>query len=139
MSESAGDERVRAVTYVPSRQKEAWSEHADRLEMSQAEFLRTMVQAGRRGFGPPERTSDDSNPERTESTDVTPGIEASKTLEDRVLAILREEGHAGWDDLVAAVTADIEDRLETAIEDLQQEGRIAHSPRRGYRVVEDGD
>jgi len=136
MSESAGDERVRAVTYVPRRQKETWADHAERLDMSQAEFLRTMVQAGRCGF---EIEAGETNSGETDSRDATPGVEARKPIEDRVLAILREEGHADWDDLVTEITADIEDRLETAIEELQRDGRVTHSPRRGYTVVENGD
>jgi len=144
MSQSAGDERVRAVTYVPRRQKETWTEHADRLGMSQAEFLRTMVQAGRRGFDVDPESADpgtgaEARVEEPASADPNPRGQGREPLEDRIIAVLSAEGHADWDDLVTAVTADVEDRLETAIETLQREDRIAHSPQRGYRMVEDGD
>ena len=136
MGESADDERVRATTYVPRRQKEEWATEAERLDMSQAEFLRTMVQAGRRGFDLGEASAGSQSDGEGGSTDATPGVDG---LERRLLRVLREEGHAGWDELVEAVTEDVEERLESAIEDLQRESRIAHSPRRGYRVIEDGE
>ena len=44
------DDRRSVKTYVPAEQKDRWQEHADELGMSQSEFVRTMVQAGRRGF-----------------------------------------------------------------------------------------
>jgi hypothetical protein len=136
MAESPGDERVRVTTYVPQRQKAEWTEDADRLEMSQAEFLRTMVQAGRRGFDlDGDREAEESSAVNRQSTDPTPGVDG---LKRQVLRVLREEDHARWDELVAAVTGDLEDRLESAVEDLRRQGRIAHSPRRGY-VIEDGE
>ena len=53
-----GEERTSVRTYVPEYQKEAWAAHADELDMSQSEFVRTMVQAGRSGFEPPESAPD---------------------------------------------------------------------------------
>jgi len=44
------DDRRSVKTYVPEDQKAIWQDHADDLGMSQSEFVRTMVQAGRRGF-----------------------------------------------------------------------------------------
>src|SRR6056297_3482271 len=51
MSDSADTSRSTVKTYVPAYQKASWQDHADDLDMSQSEFVRTMVQAGRRGFG----------------------------------------------------------------------------------------
>ena len=41
------DDRVGLKTYVPRYQKREWQSHADRLDMTQSEFVRVMVQAGR--------------------------------------------------------------------------------------------
>ena len=43
--------RTQVRTYVPAYQKSEWESHADELDMSQSEFVRTMVQAGRTRFG----------------------------------------------------------------------------------------
>ncbi len=58
-------ERAVVRTYVPAYQKAHWQDHADELDMSQSEFVRTMVQAGRSGFEPPESTSSDDASERS--------------------------------------------------------------------------
>jgi len=111
-------------TYVPAYQKQEWADHADQLGMSQSEFVRTMVQAGRRDF------EVDVEPD---SPDADP---RGNGFEDRVLAALDEEGPLGFDDLVAALTDDVERRLKEAIETLQSENRIHHSPRQGYALAE---
>lgn len=123
----ADDDRAVVKTYVPTAQKSEWREHADDLDMSQSEFLRTMVQAGRRGFL-------DSD-EEGGSADATPGGDG---LEDRVLEALSASEFVSWDKLVAEVSEDFEDRLHEAVQSLQAEGRIAHDPREGGYVLEDG-
>jgi hypothetical protein len=117
-------EKVAVKTYVPAYQKEEWTDHADELDMSQSEFVRTMVQAGRRKFEVDEETS---------SGGADPG---GSGLEDRVLDAL-ESGPLGFDDLVAAVSDDFERELESAVETLQSSNRIRHSPREGYALAED--
>jgi hypothetical protein len=52
------DDRVPVTTRVPGYQKEAWLDDADELDMSQSEFVRTMVQAGRRELGLAEETAE---------------------------------------------------------------------------------
>lgn len=117
-----GDDRVVVKTYVPEEQKAEWREHADDLDMSQSEFLRSMVQAGRRGF------LDDG--EEGGSGDATPGVGG---LEDQVLDALAESGVASWDDLVADLSGDFEDRLYETVQALEDAGRIRHDPREdGY-------
>jgi len=124
------DERVSVQTYVPSTQRERWRKEAAELDMSNAEYVRTMVQAGRRSFDL--YTADDA-PESAIS-DPTPGVK----LEDRVLEVLREEEFSDWDRLLAGVTDGIEDRLEGTLDDLQAAGRIKYSGRHGgYTVVDD--
>ena len=123
----ADDDRAVVKTYVPPGQKSEWREHAEDLDMSQSEFLRTMVQAGRRGF------LDDN--EEGSSADATPGVDG---LEDRVLDALSASKFVSWDQLVAEVSEDFEDRLHEAVQSLQADGQIAHDPREGGYVLEDG-
>lgn len=119
----ADDDRAMMKTYVPPEQKSEWQAHADRLDMSQSEFLRTMVQAGRRGFlndteegGPP-----GSNPE-------------GDALEDLVLDLLSNGDVLSWDELVDELSGDFEDRLEETIQSLNEAGSIQHAPRDGGYV-----
>jgi hypothetical protein len=125
-------ERTAVRTYVPAYQKEEWRAHADRLDMSQSEFVRTMVQAGRREFSVPTR-------EETPSAGGDGESSSSESLRARVLSILDGGGHHSWDDLVESLTADIEDRLDETLQSLQSEGRIRYSGRRGGYTAVEGD
>ncbi|PSP82051.1 hypothetical protein BRC88_00860 [Halobacteriales archaeon QS_4_69_225] len=123
-------DRVSVQTYVPAGQRDRWREEAEGLDMSQAEYVRTMVQAGRRGFDLADEGDEPTSP------DATPGVDG---LKSRVLAVLEEQGAADWDALLAGVTDDIEERLDETLEELQDENRVLHSGRQGgYTVVEDG-
>lgn len=118
MAES--DERKVVKTYVPASQKEVWGDQAASLDMTQSEFVRTMVQAGRRGFDfePPEGRSQSSDPQ-------------GETLEDRVVAILQSEAPLTWDELHQRVRENLEDRLDDTVQRLQTENVIHHSGREG--------
>ncbi|SDF70036.1 DUF5805 domain-containing protein [Halorientalis regularis] len=116
--------RASVRTYVPAYQKEEWDRQADRMDMSLSEFVRSMVQAGRRGF---EGGIDGD-------TSTNPSAESDQGLEAQIVAELRERGCCSWDDLVTAVTDDIESELERT---LQESQRIQHSPRQGGYVLED--
>ncbi len=118
------DERVVVKTYVPRSQKEAWVDHAESLGMSQSEFLRTMVQSGRRGFDP--------DPVDTDSRDATPGGEG---LEERVLAMLSETGVMGWEELTDRLTEGVERDLDEALGTLQDRGAVRYNGRHGGYVV----
>lgn len=124
-------ERVAVRTYVPAYQREEWREEAEAMDMSQSEFVRTMVQAGRRDF---EFDADDGTTEEPDIPDATPGVDDLKT---RVLDHLREEGHCSWDELLAGVTDDIEDRLESTLEELQRENRVTYSGRHGGYTLDE--
>ena len=137
---SSEGERVSVQTYVSADQRDRWREEADELDMSQAEYVRSMVQAGRRSFSlntdADSLSAESSNPVEARSPDATPGGDA---LEDRVLEVLRAEEFADWDELVAGVTDDIEQRLDETLEALQADDRIRYSGRHGgYTVVDDG-
>ena len=128
-------DRVSVQTYVPATQRDRWREEADELDMSQAEYVRTMVQAGRRSFDL-ETEGADGQTDEPGSPDTTPG---GGGLKDRILDVLDESGVTGWETLLSAVTDDFEARLEDALQELREEGRVRHSPREGgYTVVDDG-
>lgn len=113
-------ERTAVKTYVPAYQKSEWREHAEQLGMTQSEFVRTMVQAGRRGLEP--------EPEQPDSPDANPGGDG---LEDRVLDMLVTGEHYSWDELVDGLAGDFEDRLEETLQQLQAENRVQYSGRHG--------
>lgn len=127
MADRTDSERTVVKTYVPAYQKERWAEDADELDMTQSEFVRSMVQAGRAKFEPVE----------PDETDATPGV---GSLETRIEGILSEEDACSWDELVAALTEDIEDDVDDALESLQSENLVKHSGRQGgYALVDDGN
>ncbi|PSP59139.1 hypothetical protein BRC72_02105 [Halobacteriales archaeon QH_7_66_36] len=134
----AETQRVGVRTYVPRFQKSEWAEEAAALDMSQAEFVRTMVQAGRRSFQLDESDGPtDRNVDETRSGDATPRVDG---LQDRLLGLLDSSEHLSWDELIAGLTDDIEDRLDAALSDLQEQGRVTHSGRHGgYTLVNDGE
>jgi hypothetical protein len=120
-------------TFVPTYQKEEWKRHADELDMSQSEFVRTMVQAGRRGFS----LDSPTNPAEGPSEGSNPGGDG---LETRLLDLLDSGDHLSWDQLVEELAGDFEDRLEETLQELQNENRVQYSGRRGgYTVVGDGE
>ncbi|WP_265111613.1 DUF5805 domain-containing protein [Halosolutus halophilus] len=124
------DDRVAVKTYVPRYQKERWREHADELEMSQSEFVRTMVQAGRSEFEIP-ATSGGETGESAAPTDAG----SDEEFADRILAVLDRQGPLGWDDLVDALIDDVEAELDATIQRLQDENLIRYSGRTGGYVL----
>jgi hypothetical protein len=120
--------RTAVRTYVPSYQKDEWERHADEMDMSLSEFVRTMVQAGRRGF-----SGGDVSDRRPDSgSDSEDGTEE---LEDRVLAVLTDSEPLSWDELLTAVTGDIESSLDETLQELQADNRIQYSGREGGYVL----
>ncbi|MFW5919568.1 MAG: DUF5805 domain-containing protein [Halanaeroarchaeum sp.] len=117
------DDRRSVKTYVPAEQKERWQSHADDLGMSQSEFVRTMVQAGRRGFS----IAESSNPVESPSDASDP---QGDDLERKVEAVLAD-GPLSWEELVDAMVGDFEDQLEETLDALQERDRVRHSGREG--------
>jgi hypothetical protein len=140
----ADTSRTAVKTYVPAYQKDVWREHADELGMSQSEFVRTMVQAGRKGFDAPSLSTgaDATNSNGDAGSEGGGGdddgsVAGAPGFESRVVEALDEEGHLEWDALVAELSADLEERLEAALESLQSENRVRYSGRHGgYTLVE---
>ncbi|GAB3663396.1 DUF5805 domain-containing protein [Halopiger thermotolerans] len=131
------DERVAVKTYVPRYQKEAWQDHADDLEMSQSEFVRTMVQAGRSDFEVPSSGGADNGANQA-AADTGAADAAGDDFVDRILEVLQREGVHDWDELVDALIDDVEDDLDAALQRLQDENRVRYSGREGgYVVVDD--
>ena len=125
-SDDLDTSRTEVKTYVPAYQKEIWQDHADRLGMTQSEFVKTMVQAGRRGF---DFDTDRAAP--TENGDSATSGGSNADMADRIVTILDDNGPLDWDELVEELTYDVEDRLEAAIEELQDKNRIRYSGRDG--------
>ncbi|ADJ15322.1 hypothetical protein HacjB3_09695 [Halalkalicoccus jeotgali B3] len=125
MASEDATERTTVKTYVPKYQKEIWKEDAEDFDMSQSEFIRTMVQAGRRGFNleQPKDTSSDANPR-------------GNGVKEGVLNALQNEVHT-WDELLSKMSEGIEDRLEESLQELQENNRIQYSGRLGgYKIVD---
>lgn len=55
-------------------------------------------------------------------------------MEDRVLGVLAEQDAVSWDELVAELTSDLEERLDETLSTLQADGRVTYSGRRGGYV-----
>ena len=129
MAADEKDDRARVVTYVPTQQKTEWTEHADELGMSQAEFVRTMVQAGRKDFtldagGAVEPGSDTTDPRGGD-------------LETQVLEAIDSNGSLSWEELVDSLSADFEERLEACLDSLQATNQIRYSGRNGgYTTID---
>lgn len=124
--------RVTVSTYVPADQRDRWREDAEALDMSQSEFLRAMVQAGRRGF---DLAGSEPAPSETGVDGSNPGGNDLKTA---ILDLLDREGQLGWTDLVDELLGDLEDDIESELITLQEEGRIQHSPRNGTYTLSEG-
>jgi hypothetical protein len=123
--------RTVVKTYVPAYQREEWDEHADDLDMSRSEFVRSMVQAGKRGFGEWSKSID-----QEESGDKMGSLEDTEESQDReleelVLETLSEAKYLSWEQLLAAVTDDIESRLEETLQSLQDDNKVRYSGRNG--------
>ncbi|WP_128478227.1 DUF5805 domain-containing protein [Halorussus pelagicus] len=131
--------RKSVKTFVPAYQKAEWKRHADELDMSQSEFVRTMVQAGRRDFDIEPIASSESDSEE-ESNGGDPDTADGEELEEHVLAVLSTSDHLAWDELVDELTNSIEDRLEETLQQLQRNNRVQYSGRRGgYTLVGETD
>lgn len=136
-TEERDTERVSIRTYVPAYQRDEWEREADRLDMSRAEYVRTMVQAGRREFSLQARQSTERNPGEDASDGFDPGV---GSLRSRVLDVLQREGVCDWDELMSGVTGDLEEQVEETLDSLQRKNRIRYDGRRGgYTVIDDGE
>lgn len=126
-------ERVAVQTYVPAYQKEHWADDASRMGVSQSEFVRMMVQAGRSEFELPSlRDAEEHSPETdqpaTTQTDTDP-------FRERVMETLSPDEPLEWDELVDALTEELEADLDRTLEELQQDNVVRYSGRQGGYVI----
>lgn len=127
---SGDTERTAVRTYVPAYQKEEWQAAAEEMDMSQSEFVRTMVQAGRREFTIP--AEDETG--NTDETNTTPGVEP---LQTQILDALEDAGPLDWDDLIEELAGDLEARADDCLQRLQEAGRVRYSGRSGGYTLTD--
>lgn len=128
-------DRTEVRVKLPRYQKAEWIEDADEFDMSQAEFVRTMVQAGRSKLDlDTDFAHDTTATEETPSDGVDPRGDG---LEDRVVGVLQQKEVMSWDDLLEWVVGDIEDSLDETMGELQQSGRVRFSGRDGGYVLTD--
>lgn len=141
-TDESASERTAVRTYVPESQRAIWDEHAEELDMSRSEFIRTMVQAGRRGFDPrsyaseppKDGVSEMAGADNTESNGGSLPDSPANALDDRILQLLDETEYLSWDGLFDALTDDIEQRLDESLQRLQSDNKIQHSGRSGGYV-----
>ena len=139
-TENPDTDRATVSTYVPEYQKQRWADHADRMGMSQSEFVRTMVQAGRREFAVEgdeiERETAAIQGREDPSRPSNPRGEA---FEDRVVETLSGSRYLSWDELVASLTDNIEGRLDETLQELQADNVVQYSGRHGgYSLASEG-
>lgn len=131
--ETSNNTRVTINTYVPEYQRDLWKQHAGLLDMNLSEFVRVMVQAGRRDFDI--GTKNNENILKVNFDDKTPGVSGIKI---QLLNFLQNDECLGWDKLVQKLTVALEDELELALTQLQEENLIGYSGRLGgYTLLQD--
>ncbi|MFB6131960.1 MAG: DUF5805 domain-containing protein [Halanaeroarchaeum sp.] len=132
-------DRAVVTTYLPQRQKEIWQDHADALDMSQSEFVKTMVQAGRRWFdtdksGTSAAPTSGPDPQGSGTENRGSNESGPNDFESVVLDALDEHAKLSWEELLNIVTEDVEAELADAINRLQERNEISHNPRQGGYV-----
>ena len=131
--ETSNNTRVTINTYVPEYQRGLWKQHAEHLDMNLSEFVRLMVQAGRRVFDI--GTKNNENILKANFDDKTPGVSGVKI---QLLNFFQNDECLGWDQLVQKLTVSLEDKLEIALTQLQEENLIRYSGRLGgYTLLRD--
>jgi hypothetical protein len=141
MADDAEKDTSRTVvkTYLPAYQRDEWDDHADDLDMSRSEFVKAMVQAGRRGFDSEPSRPDGvdgggSSVENADSTDAT--VDRAVSIEDAVLEVLSTDEYLSWEELLAAISDDIETQLEETLQELQADDAVRYSGRHGGYTLE---
>lgn len=128
-------ERTSVRTYVPAYQKEAWADHAEELEMSLSEYVRSMVQAGKHGFGGDGSDGGETAGENPAPVDANPWGDG---LETTVLEALAENP-LEFDELVDLVADDFRQDVDEVLDRLEEDGRVELDRLEGgYRVTDDG-
>ncbi|MFC6724118.1 DUF5805 domain-containing protein [Halobium palmae] len=149
MGSEVDTSRAEVSTYVPAYQKEAWQRHAEELNMSQSEFVRTMVQAGRSKLDPlgtgegsdsvDPSTTPDASPGSTENAGSSASADGTGDVREVVLEILETNEYLSWDEVLELVVDDFENQLEETLAELQDENLVRYSGRKGgYTLTAEG-
>jgi hypothetical protein len=115
-----GDETYPITIRVDEDRKDEWDDSKDELEMaSMAEYVRAMVAAGQKQYNGIAEFEGSSG----------------ETIRQQIERELESDTYTGWEELVAALTDDLEVEIEDALEQMETSGRVVHSPREGgYRL-----
>lgn len=123
------DQQSAIRVYVSEEQKREWGADANDLGMNQSEFVRQMVQAGRRDLLSTDQAVDTSDGSKTAGAD----------LERQVLETLSEADYTDWDELIQVLTGNIEERLEDTLDRLQRDDKVRYSGRNGGYTLASND
>lgn len=99
---------------VPEHLCEKWDEEVDKYADSRSEFIRMMVEAGRKEFHAIESEVDESS-----------------DLKQTVLEIVASQDGASTEEILDELEDDILEELET----LDEEGEIKYSPHKGGYII----
>ncbi|WP_302080769.1 DUF5805 domain-containing protein [Salinibaculum rarum] len=133
-ADSEDTSKVVVQTYLPEYQRDEWDTHADELGMSRSEFVKTMVQAGRRGFEgatKPDAEPTPPAPPQEPTSGADENTQTPESLREAVVGALSADDYRSWDELLATVTDDIESQLEETLQELQADDRVRYSGRHG--------
>lgn len=122
-----GSDRTAVRTYIPEHQHGIWKDDADSMDMSLSEFVRSMVQAGRRGFDLSDG-GDTNNP-------TGDGVWSREI----VLEAIREEPYTSSEQLIDERREGMEAELDGLLNTLLKEGLIEYRGRRDGFVIADNE
>lgn len=135
--------KVEVKSYLPPYQKEEWTEHRQELGIdSQSEFVRMMVEAGRRALDPQfvREQVDDTPADAADTADDLPDDPAER-LEEWVMLTLNDGEYHSWPELVTKYgygEENISAELDDVLKQLQTAGRVEYNPRDGGYALVDG-
>lgn len=114
--------------YLPKSQKEEWEQHAAEMDLELSRYVREMVQSGRR----PWFSGDTERPVKNQSADTEP-------LKQQILEGLQRSQSLDYEELLEVVTDNIQNRLDRAITELKEEGRVHQNPRGDLFLPEENE
>lgn len=133
----AETDRTEVKTYLPRFQKERWREDADTLDMSMSEFVRSMVQAGRRGFALAEEDAGENVITPRRKGDLDPVHPGGNDIKEGVLDAV-EDGPKTFDDLTDIVMGDLEDQIADSLDSLMNDDLVVFDHRdREYLIIDE--
>jgi hypothetical protein len=128
--------RASVVVYTPAYQRDEWDKEAEELGMSRSEYLRMIIQAGRKHFnhnkgqerltsmGKPETPIPDSeHPSNTFSDDIS--------LKTQILESISTEEYLTWNEIVDIVVDDIERYIDKTLDELRESNQIKYDGQKG--------